>query len=165
MKRFKFFSTKRLIAAFLTVMLCASSALAESTVYFFVGSIGNATCQLSLNGKESFELRGPLKKTFEPDGVLRFPYHSYHSAKKKCVFKEEGKMLFSVDYRFTNASTGAVTPMSAEIQLNLTDGSVYYVELTNKGLKDIQFKILTEKEGLKRLAKDKYKPLPDYIEE
>ncbi len=74
-------------------------------------------------------------------------------------------MLFSVDLRYTNPVKGAVTPMSAEIQLNLTDGSVHYVELTNKGLNDSQFKILTEKEGLKRLAKDKYKPLPDYIEE
>ena len=33
---------------------------AQSTVYFFTGTIGNATSMISVNGEELFELRGPL---------------------------------------------------------------------------------------------------------
>ena len=56
-----------------------------------------------------------------------------------------------------------VTQLYAEIQLNLTPGSVHYVSLAMKGLMNIQFKELTEKEGLKRLKDKKYAILEDYI--
>jgi len=147
---------KKIIRIFLLVFILGlnynSKATAQSTVYFFTGSIANAECHLKQNGKEIFELRGPLKKVFS----LATPYKIYSPCKKKCVFKSEGKTLFSVDYIFTNANNGAVTKIAAEIQLNLTEGSVHYVKLVGKGVNDMQFKELTQKEAEKLLKNKKY---------
>ena len=55
--------------------------------------------------------------------------------------------------------------MVAEIQLNLSEGAVHYIQLKFKGLNDVQLKELSEKEGLKLLKDKKYKELPDYIEQ
>lgn len=141
------------------------TTFAQSTVYFFMGKIANSTCIMKLNGKEAFELRGPLQKTISPAPPMQYPYNVYSPCTKKCTFKNEGKMLFSVDMQFTNATSGVVSKMAGEIQLNLAEGSVYYVKVTNKGLHDVQFKEITQKEADKLLKNKKYVCLPEYIEE
>ena len=55
--------------------------------------------------------------------------------------------------------------MVAEIQLNLSEGSVHYVKLSFKGMNDVQLKEVEEKEGLKLLKDKKYKELPEFIEQ
>lgn len=116
------------------------------------------------NGSEIFDLRGPEKNTLNHPS-FKVPSVSYQPAYRKCLFKEDGKVLFSVDYAFTNVRTGEVRKLAAEIQLNLEEGSVHYIQLAFKGLNDIQFKELTEKEAAKLLKDKKYKELPDYVEE
>lgn len=138
---------------------------AQSTVYFFTGTIGNATSMISVNGEELFELRGPLKKTINPAPPMKYPYSTYSPCKKKCTFKSEGKTIFSVDYKFTNASTGAIVELAAEIQLNLTEGSIHYIKLSPKGLNDMQLKEISPKEAAKLLKKKNVVELAEYIEE
>ncbi len=72
-------------------------------------------------------------------------------------------MLFRVDFKFTNCSSLAVSELDTEIQLNLTPGSIHYIKLDNKGLKDIILKEITEKEAQKMLKDKKYEILPEYI--
>lgn len=161
-------STKQIHVILLIALfgLCSiSTVFAQSTVYFFMGKIANTTSTVKVNGKEAFELRGPLQKTISPTPPLQYPYHLYSACKKKCVFKEEGKMLFFVDMKFTNATSGAVSNMVGEIQLNLSEGSEHYVKVTNKGLHDVQLKEITQKEAEKLLKNKKYVLLPEYIEE
>ena len=55
--------------------------------------------------------------------------------------------------------------MAAEIQLNLSEGSVHYIKVEAKGLNDIQIKEVEGKEVQKLLKDKKYKELPDYIEQ
>jgi len=125
----------------------------------------NAECLMSINGGESFDICGPLKKTMMnlhgPE-----PHRQYHPGKKKIVLKDEGKVLFSAKYTFyANMDRSNPRELVAEIQLNLSDGSVHYIKVGAKGLNDIQIKEVDEKEGLKLLKDKKYKELPEYIEQ
>ncbi len=142
-------------------MLCS---YAQSTVYFFMRSVSNSTCMMKLNGKDVFEMRGPLKKTMKAVGPMIYPVHVYSPSKRKCTFKNKGKMLFTFDMKYTLPTTGEVKTYLAEIQLNLTEGSVHYVRIGAKGLNDVQFTELTQKEGEKLLKNKKYIPLDDYVE-
>lgn len=141
----------------------ASTYAQQSTVYFFIKSTGNMTTTMKLNGKEIFDMTGPVKKTIKPNGSLRFPYHQYSPCYRKCSFKNEGKMLFLAECKHINATNGKTTTMAGEIQLNLADGGTYYVSITNKGLNDVQLKELTEKDANKLLKNKKYIALPEYI--
>lgn len=119
---------------------------------------------MKLNGKEIFDMTGPIKRTIKADGeALRFPFHQYSPCYRKCSFKNEGKMLFLAECKHTNVTNGKVTTMAGEIQLNLVEGGVYYVFITNKGLNDFQLKELTEKEANKLLKNKKYIALPEYV--
>lgn len=150
----------------LAIMLCGTTAAnAQSTVYVFMRSAFNAECVMSINGGESFDICGPLKKTIMnlhgPE-----PNRQYHPGKKKIVLKDEGKALFSAKYTFyANMDRSNPRDMVAEIQLNLSEGSVHYIKVGAKGLNDIQIKEVDEKEGLKLLKDKKYKELPEYIEQ
>ena len=169
MKQLKF-SQSRIITLLLLAWLTVAAAHAESTVYFFSKEFANIECTLKVNGQEIGEFRGTVKKTIEPTSsvsdVMKMPYTVYHACKKKCSIIEEGKVIFSVNFKFTNGSTLSVSEYDTEIQLNLTEGSVHYIELTNKGRKDIQLKEISEKDAQKKLKDDKkYEWLPDYIQE
>lgn len=148
------------------IMLCGTIMVnAQSTVYVFMRSSANADCVMSVNGGEAFEIRGPLKKTMMnlhgPE-----PNKFYHPAKKKIVLKDEGKALFSAKYTFyANMDRSNPRNMVAEIQLNLSEGSVHYIKVGAKGLNDIQIKEVDEKEGLKLLKDKKYKELQEYVEQ
>lgn len=137
---------------------------AQSTVYFFVGTTSSNECTLKMNGEEIGELRGPLKKTMAPVAPMKIPMHTYSPCYKKCIINEEGKVLFVADYKFTNISTLAVSDIPSEIQLNLSKGSVHYVELSPKGLNNLQFKEIEEKAAQKLLNNKKYVALPEYIQ-
>lgn len=155
----------RLIAVVLILLSGASSAYAQSTVYVFMRSSINADCVMAINGGEPFEIRGPLKKV-SMNLVGPEPDRHYYAAKKKIVLKDEGKALFSAKYTFyAYMDRSKPRDMVAEIQLNLSEGSVHYIQLKFKGLNDVQLKELSEKEGLKLLKDKKYKELPEYIEQ
>lgn len=148
------------ISFFSTTKICA-----ESTVYIFMKSVGNTTTSMSLNGKEVFDMTGPIKKTISPSGDMRLPFHQYAACKKKCTLKNEGKILLSCDCKNTNILNEKVTNFAAEIQLNLTENSVHYIMITNKGLNDVQIIELDEKKANKLLKDKKYIDLPEYIGE
>lgn len=142
--------------------LGALSISAQSTVYFFVPTTGNNECALKMNGDSIFQLRGPYKKTLN-NSVFKVPYVIYDDAYKKCVFKEEGKVLFVADYRYQNPSTLETQQVLSEIQVNLSEGSVHYIRLSPKGMYNMQFKEITEKDAQKYFKKSS--ELPDYIQE
>ena len=140
-------------------------AYAQSTVFFFTKSFENSEITLKMNGQEIGELRGSVKKTVGPIASMKLPSISYHPCKKKCVINDEGKVIFSVDFKFTNVGTLAVSELDTEIQLNLSNGSIHYIMLENKGLKDIRLKEISEKDAKKMLNDKKYEMLPDYIQQ
>lgn len=148
------------ISFFSTAKICA-----ESIVYIFMKSIGSTTTLMSLNGKEVFDMTGPIKRTISPSGNMRLPFYQYAACKKKCTLKEEGKVLFSIECKHTNITNEKVTKFAAEIQLNLTENSVHYIMITNKGINDCQIIELNEKKASKLLKDKKYINLPEYVEE
>ena len=157
---------KKLIKTALVAIVClVASPLtnAQSTVYFFARSFDNCEISLKMNGEEIGELRGSLKKSVGPFHSMKIPSCSYNDCYRKCTINDEGKMLFRVDFKFTNCSSLAVSELDTEIQLNLTPGSIHYIKLDNKGLKDIILKEITEKEAQKMLKDKKYEILPEYI--
>ena len=155
----------RLIFA-VALLLCGRNfANAQSTVYVFMRSIMNAECVMSINGGEPFGICGPFKKaSMNPVGPE--PNRHYYPGKKKIVLKEEGKALFSAKLTYYHLmDRNNPREMAAEIQLNLSEGSVHYLKVGRKGLNDIQIKEVDEKEGLKLLKDKKYKELPEYVEQ
>ena len=146
------------------VIVFAPNAKAQSTVYFFAKSFDNSEITLKMNGQEIGELRGSLKKTVGPVGSMKIASCSYNACIKKCTINEEGKVLFGVDFKFTNCISLAVSELDTEIQLNLSPGSIHYIKLENKGLKDVQFKEITEKDAQKFLKDKKYEMLPEFIQ-
>ena len=148
------------IAALL--LICVMSVSAQSTVYFFIPSNGSYECSLKMNSNNIGELRGSLKKTMNDD-IFKTPYKVYNAAYKKCTVKEEGKVLFAIDYKFTNCTTLKVSEVPAEIQLNLSEGSVHYVSIAPKGFSNVQLKELTEKEAQKYFKKSE--ELPEYTQQ
>lgn len=152
----------RIFMAACLICFTSTNVYAQSTVYFFTPSTSSNECLLMMNGNEIGELRGPLKKTME-HSMFKIPYKTYDAAYKKCIIKEEGKVLFAINYKFTNCSTLAVSEIPAEIQLNLSEGSVHYVKIAPKGVTNVQFKEITEKEAQKLLKKAT--ALTDYIQD
>ena len=144
----------------------SSAISAQSTVYFFTKTITSAETMITKNGKDLFELRGPEKSRVEPIAMsgMKMASISYSPAYKKCIFNDEGKVLFGINYDFTNVKTLEISHLKGEIQLNLAEGSIHYVQVAPKGLFDIQFKELSEKEALKLLKNKKYVELPEYTE-
>ena len=137
-----------------------------ATVYVFMRSIGgvNLSVDLSANGHEIGSLLGSVKKTLKLSGDMELKLR--RAIVKKCILKNEGKVLLAMQSTNTNANTGKVVQNAAEVQLNMEDGGVYYVYITNKGLFDVKFIELDTKKGEQMLAKsNKYEKLPDYIEE
>jgi len=149
---------KRLFLVLLVLLSGMVYSYAQSTVYFFSPQMMDNKCMIKLNGKEVFEMRGPLKKVMTPQGYD--PFRVYSPCYRKCLFRNEGKMLFILEV----TSTKDNRKWTAEIQLNLTEGSVHYVKMGAKGLNDVQFTELTQKEGEKLLKNKKYIPLDDYVE-
>lgn len=146
--------------------LFSVSAYSQSTVYFFMKkSAGNVELSLKLNGKDISKIDLPIKKKYSSDEMFRIPYYVYSPWVKKCTLNREGKVLFSFDCKQTNPTNLKVSNFLSEIQLNLTNGSIHYISLTNKGLFDMQLKEITEKEANKLLNNKKYVSLSEYVEQ
>lgn len=137
-----------------------SSANAESNVYLFLKSIGNADVQVSINGKRVCNMNASIKKTMNND-MFKIPLRLSKDCTRKLIFNKEGKNVISVTMDYTNPMKETVTTMKAETQLDVADGETYYVEITNKGLTDVQLKVMDEKKGAKRLAEKKRDVLAD----
>ena len=156
----------KFVFVFALGLFSTSIANAQSTVYFFMPSTncwGNGGgVDVYVNGQNAFSMRGPFKKTIGNVANPSLPLYVYHAAKRKCVLNEEGKVLFAVDYKFVT-NNGKESDLTAEIQLNLSEGSVHYVKIEPKGLNDNQFKELSEKEAAKLMKDKKYVELPEYI--
>lgn len=163
-----------LLFAVCGLFLC-NSLSAQSTVYFFISSLGsNTTFDAKLNGEKIFDLEDedrPIVKTIKADAYNEFQedWIIYSACYKKCQFFREGKCVFSIEIVGKNLSNGKKTRLAAELQLNLSEGSVHYVHATNKGMFDCQLKEITQKEAEKLLkGKKKYKtyvPVSEYVEE
>ena len=88
----------------------------------------------------------------------------YDPCVKKCILNREGKTVVSFDFKYINHANGSTNNMAAEIQLNLSEGSVHYIKICRKGFSDVQIKEIKEKEANKKLKDKKWEKLPDYIE-
>lgn len=141
---------------------CTISVYAQSTVYFFTPSTINNVCPITMNGDSIFNLRGPYKKTIN-NAIISIPLDMYAAAYKKCVFKEEGKVIFVANYKAQDPEKPGISEFLSEIQINLFEGSVHYIRLAAKGMYDMELKELTEKESKKYFKKSV--ELPEYIQE
>jgi hypothetical protein len=144
-------------------LLIPSTCIAQSTVYVFAPKLMNVEGGLKINGKNVGELKGPLQKTIKPVEPMKIAAKVYSPCVKKCILKDEGKTLFTAEYEYTNYMNLSVSNYACEIQLNLSEGSIHYISIKQKGFGDMQFKEITEKEAQKLLKKNV--ALPDYIEE
>jgi len=131
------------------------SANAESTVYVFCKSLANSDASLSINGEDVCDLNGPVKKTIKADrwNELQRDYIVNDNCYRKITINSEGKVIISATVDFTNSKNLKQSRSLCEIQLNLTPGSVHYIQLTNKGWTDVQFKELNEKSANKLFKK------------
>lgn len=154
---------KLILCAIIAVLTHAIPSLAQSTVYFFFPSLGNIESTLKLNGEELCELRGPVKKVYPPISSMKYESIIYSACKRKCILKEEGKVLFAIDMKFLNAVNGDISNYACELQLNLVDGDVHYVNVIRHGFSDIQFEEVSGKKAEKLLKDKRYVELPDYI--
>ncbi len=131
-------------------------ASAESTVYIIMGwdviLLDPGVINIGIDGKHAFDMGLTLKST---RGIEK-NYGFYQKAIQKIIFNEEGQFVISFDFvRYCDFHE------HDEITLNLTDGSVHYVQMIGNRF---NFKLLTEKEGLKKLSKSKkHTILPDYV--
>ena len=92
----------------------------------------------------------------------------YAKQKKTCTFHSEGKVMFSFDVLCVdpfNKPPAYRYQWADEIQLTLSRNSVHYIKISNKGMNDVKFEILSEEAGKKEFAKKKYDAHKyDYVE-
>ncbi|MCM1515387.1 MAG: hypothetical protein NC080_03070 [Paraprevotella sp.] len=137
-----------IIYLFLTIII---NAKAESSVYVFLKSMYNTDTSISINGTEVCNLNGTVKKTmsFNNTGTII----KRNGCFRKIEFVEEGKILITATMLFTVPANGHVNTYKGEIMLDGADGETYYLELTSKGIHDMQIKEVTEKKASKWIKK------------
>ena len=141
---------------FLLIALAVAGCLginAESNIYVFIKSVGNSDIHILVDGKEVADINGPVKKVMQPGWGLEYPLTMLESCYRKIVVPEEGKVVVSMEGTYKNAMNGNVSNYKAEFPLDLEDGESYYLEVTNKGLSDVKFKEIKEKDALKKMKK------------
>lgn len=137
-----------------------NTAMAESTVYLFLKSLGNTDVGIAVNGKNVCDMNAAIKKTMNNE-MFKVPLKLAKDCTRKLIFNKEGKVVISATLVYTNPMKNTKNTMKGETQLDLVDGETYYVEITNKGLTDVQLKIMEDKKGVKRLAQKKRDVLSD----
>ncbi len=155
-----------MLSIIMVLSLSEFSANAESTVYIFCKSVANSDVILNINGEDIFYMNGPVTKTIKADRWNEFQQDFIIRGEcyRKINITEEGKIIISATVDFTNVNNLKRSKSICEIQLNLTQGSVHYIQLTRKGLKgDYQLKELNEKSANKLLKK--YTELPEITHE
>lgn len=151
---------KKYLIALLCCMFCGVIALhAESSVYLFVKTGNSTTYNAFVDGKKVCDLNGPIKKTMDGGGMFKIPYKVAYPCYRKLVFNTESNVIISIEADFTNCMNLNHTIMKGEIQLDLEDGETYYIDVTSKGMKDIQLKPIPDKKAEKNLSGDKWKEL------
>lgn len=116
--------------------------------------------QAFCDGEKICDLNGPVKKTMDGNGMFKQLYKVAHPCFRKLIFNKEGKVVISVECDFTNCMNLQHTIMKGEMQLDLEDGETYYLDVTGKGMHDMQIKLLDEKKAEKNLSNKKWKELP-----
>lgn len=116
--------------------------------------------QVACDGVNVCDLNGPTKKTMDGAGMFQIPYRVAHPCFRKLIFDKEGKVIISVQGDFTNCMNLTHTIIKGEIQLDLEDGETYYLDVTGKGMHDMQIKLMQEKKALKNINNKKWVELP-----
>lgn len=140
----------------------------ESTIYLFLPSVAHiVNGRIDINGTESFDFQGKLKKEDYLWGKLIYPIKTFHACKKKVILESEGKVLINYSADKYDFKTGNVIKdfWKAEIQVNCSEGSEHYVKVDFKGFSDCQLKFMDIKEFNKRMNDTKYIQLDDYYEQ
>lgn len=151
----------RKIMTMLVVMFqSVTYANAESTIYIFQRSVGLVATTYSINNKFVGTFNEIKKAVSKPHKTF-----IYSAGKQKCILKSEGKAIVMVSGDYIEDGETKKDYWMAEIQVNLTDGSVHYIKLSPKGFNNCQLKEIKEEEALKLLKDDKYSWRPEYIEE
>lgn len=129
-------------------MVCFTSK-AESTIYFFENHPYLADCTITLNG-DTIPL--PERKFKKTNGFTKLT--SYYRAQTKCIVPGDDKVVITFEFLWMER------PFHDEISLDLNDGEIYYILLTNNS--SAKMKILSEKEGQKKL-KEVAKKTDDWV--
>lgn len=140
----------------------------ESTIYLFLPSVVHiVNGRIDINGTDSFDFQGDLKKEDYLWGKLTYPIKTFHACKKKIILKSEGKVILSYSADKYDFKTGNVIKdfWKAEIQVNCSEGSEHYVKVDFKGFSDCQLKLMDSKEFNKRMNDKKYILLDEYYEQ
>lgn len=157
---FNFNNMKKIFSIFLLGLLAClytPKANAESTVYIIMNYdallSGEPIIKLNVNDQHVCDMELTLKKQTQD-------FYQYKKAVKKLIFNEEDTYIISYDLNWYGD-----VPHHADITLDLVDGETYYIQLGQKSFKNAwAFKLLTEKEAMKKLKKAKdYDFLPDYV--
>ena len=105
------------------------------------------------SGKTVCDLNGSIKRTIQPCANLRYPFHTLESCYRKITVNGEGKIIVSATMDYKNCTNGNITTYKGEYPLEIEDGETYYLQLTSKGLNDMQIKEPKEKDVKKWLQK------------
>ncbi len=146
------------ILLFLCMLVATTvSGQAESNVYVFVKSMYNCDVKIAINGIDVCDLNGSVCKTYDVQGgrTMTKRESCYH----KIVINGEGKIALTGTMLYTVPTTGNVNPYKGEITLDVEDGETYYLQLTSKGIHDMQIKEVKEKKAEKWI--DKWQNLGD----
>lgn len=141
---------------FFMMLMCITVAMgmqAESTVYVFLKSMSSTDTHVAIDGKTICDLNGPIKRTIKPTANLIYPFHTLEACFRKIKVSGEGKIIIAATMDYKNCTNGNVTTYKGEYPLDIEDGETYYLQLTSKGLNDIQIKEPKEKDALKWINK------------
>ena len=123
---------KKVFLISVVLFLGVFSAFAQSTVYLCYDYPNKLfPIPIKINNQEVFTMTAKTQK--------------------KCTLYSEGKVIISFDVAAKNPHAPDITYQWAdEIQLNLSKNSVHYIQIKAKGLKQVQFVELSEKEFAKK---------------
>ncbi len=136
------------ILFFLTLAFAVLTKVhAESNVYVFVKGMYNCDITIAVNGTEVCDLNGSVAKTMDVYGGGTMTKRE--SCYRKIVVNGEGKIVLTGTMLYTVPTTGNVNPYKGEISLDIEDGETYYLQLTSKGIHDMQIKEVKPKDAKK----------------
>lgn len=141
---------KKLLLTLSVLFATIVSIHAESHVYVFIKSMYNCEIQIAINGIDVCDLNGSVSKTMDvPGGKMTKRESCYHDI----IFEGEGKVAITATMLYTVPTNGHVNPYKGEITLDIEDGETYYLQLTSKGIHDMQIKEVEEKNAQKWIKK------------
>lgn len=109
----------------------------------------NCDIKIAINGSYVCNLNGSVCKTMNVQGR---PFTKRESCYRAIKINGEGKIALTGTMRYTTPSN-EVSTYKGEITLDVEDGENYYIQLTNKGIHDMQIKEIKEKDAKKWIKK------------